>query len=51
MGIILENCNKKNINDDGLKKKQIKKDLRESKNLKIKEERTTNNNKTDNNQM
>ena len=45
---ILENRNKKTLDDDDdLKKEQIKKALRESKNLKIKEEKTTNN-KTNN---
>ena len=46
---ILENRNKKTLDDDDdLKKEQIKKALRESKNLKIKEERTTNNKANDN---
>ena len=46
---ILENRNKKTLDDDDdLKKDQIKKALRESKNLKIKEERTTNNKANDN---
>ena len=45
---ILENRNKKTLDDDDdLKKEQIKKALRESKNLKIKEEKTTKN-KTNN---
>ncbi len=49
---ILENRNRKTLDgDDDLKKEQIKKALRESKNLKIKEERTSNNNKTSNNKI